>query len=179
MDGIFDEVAVRETGISMVSETLTDVFSYAQTYVRIHHCGEINAHHVLIGLVSVENEARHFLLEIGMNSTNVSTSSHDADTGSTRMHDSDEVNRLNRIAARFTEELGDRETNCIHMLLALLSIKETYAYEKIQYYCNDKAGITIDAFFRKIVDSCLTKPRLCVLHAATTLPRRCRKTNLP
>ena len=160
MYGIFDEVAVRETGIGMVSETLTDVFSYAQTYVRIHHCGEINAHHVLIGLVSVENEARHFLLEIGMNSTNVSTSSHDADTGSTRMHDSDEVNRLNRIAARFTEELGDRETNCIHMLLALLSIKETYAYEKIQYYCNDKAGITIDAFFRKIVDTLPNKAAL-------------------
>ena len=51
---------------NMQSETLQQVFEYAHMYLRGHKLTELKSEHVLIGLVGTDNEARHFLTEIGM-----------------------------------------------------------------------------------------------------------------
>ena len=148
----------RQTRESMQSDSLQRVFEYATTYVLEHKLQEVKSQHVLFGLLSEDNEARKFLSGIKMTMDSVARQPQYGNGGP--IYESLELREINSIAARFAEEMGDKEVNCIHELLALLVKPGTYAYHKIQYFCGNKVGITMTQFFRSIVDTLPNKDAL-------------------
>ena len=142
----------------MQSDSLQRVFEYATTYVLDHKLQEVKSQHVLFGLLSEENEARKFLTSIKMTMDTVARQPQYGNGGPIR--ESLELREINSVAARFAEEMGDKEVNCIHELLALLVKPGTYAYNKIQYFCGNKVGITMEQFFKRIVDTLPNKDAL-------------------
>ena len=135
---------------NMQSETLQQVFEYAHMYLRGHKLTELKSEHVLIGLVGTDNEARHFLTEIGMTTQNIDRRIF-GNGGPVR--ESTEVYEINQLAAKFAQETGEKDVTCIHELLALMIKTNTYAYGKILFFCKERAFIPMDKLFSRIVDT--------------------------
>ena len=110
----------------MQSESLQNVFMYAASFVRSHRQGEMASHHVLYALACVQNEASPFLAKF-----NLTPAKLEPKYGYLALKE--EISQLNRRAELFASKLEEKETNCIHMLLALLSMDGTYAYQKLIY----------------------------------------------
>ena len=144
----------------MQSESLQNVIGYAQNYLRKRGLTEIMCQDVLYGLVGVENEARHFLVDLGIKDPNHVARKQFGNGGNIK--ESNEAYEMNARAARLAAQMNDAEVNCIHVLLAMLSMPKTYAYEGLAWYANQK-GVTLDDFFRKIVASLPNKDALVQL----------------
>ena len=131
----------------MQSETLQNVFEFAAMFARNQRESQLASKHVLYGLARVDNEARPFLTDFGLTVNNLEPK--EKGRGGV-LQESSEIRQLNARAAVIAQELGESDTNCIHMLLALLSMPQTYAYDKIKYLLNNN-GKTPDDLFKAIV----------------------------
>ncbi len=90
----------------------------------------VSGQHVLYALASVENEASVFLRQFGITPTKLGK-------GTNNVSKKEEMFQLNSRAALIADELGERDCNGIHMLLALLSMKDSYAYGKLVYHLGE------------------------------------------
>lgn len=133
----------------MQSETLQNVFEYATIFARAQRYQYPEACHILYALAHEENEARRFLTDFKMTVKNLEPNQKRLGVVS---QVSDEVDRLNQCATKIAYVLGERDVNCIHMLLALLFVPETFAYDKIRYILGKDRYEPGDLFFA-IVDS--------------------------
>ncbi len=141
----------------MQNNTLQDVFEYANAYARTNGLTELKAVHILIGMLSVPNEAQVFLTELHMNSVNVDPK---IKGKGGRLYESQEIFELNAKAARIAQELGEENVNCVHALLAILCLPSSYAYEKIEFFANRYRNETPDDVFKRIVASLPNKYKL-------------------
>ena len=128
----------------MQSETLQNVFEYATMFARNQRYLQPEGCHILYALAHEENEAKHFLTEFNMTVNNLEPQQ--KGRAGVRQQ-SKEITLLNQHAARIAEMLGEKDVNCIHMLLALLSVPNTYAYNKIEYILAQRKYTPNDFFF--------------------------------
>ena len=141
----------------MQSESLQRVFDYAAIYARGNMLNELKSEHILLAMTAVENEARPFLTELGMDPSN--TDRKIKGKGG-KLYDSAEIFDLNAKAARIADELGEKDVTPIHALLAILCMPNSYAYGKIGFFASKHGGETQDDVFRRIVESLPNKQRL-------------------
>ena len=151
----------------MQSETLQNVFEFAAMFARNQRAPQLVSQHVLYGLARVDNEARPFLTEFGLTVNNLEPK--EKGRGGL-LQESTEIRQLNARAAVIAHELGDADTNCIHMLLALLSMPQTYAYDKIAYLLKHN-GKTPDDLFQAIVKTLNNADKLKNIGKAKAQPK--------
>ena len=114
----------------MYSDTFTQVLETARMYARARMDTQLETKHILRTLVHTNNEARPFLEQFGINAQNVEP----AERGrGGAFSDSQEVDDMRAKATLLALEMGEQDVNCIHMLLAILSMPTCYAYNKIDY----------------------------------------------
>lgn len=140
----------------MQTETLQDVFDFATVFAHNQYYKKPESRHILTGLAHVENEATHFLTDFGL--TEDILAPKEKAIGGVEQRPN-EIVQLNARAAFFAEQLGATDTDCVHMLLALLTISDTYAYKKIKWLLDEK-GKKIDDLFMTVVNSLPNKERL-------------------
>ena len=127
----------------MQSETLQNVYEFANMFARNLRIAELESQHVLYALSRVENEAQRFLTNFGLTEDKLEPRSKGRGG---LLRDSSEVDELNERAAKIAETLGEADTNCIHTLLAMLTMKGTYAYQKISYFLEERGTSPSDFF---------------------------------
>ncbi len=111
----------------MQSESLQNILLDAYKEARKQHFKTATAQHVLYQLAATDNETSQFFREFGLTPDKLK-----ADGQFPVLKD--EMDNLNKRAALIGAHFGATEVNCVHMLLAILSYKETYAYDKLKYY---------------------------------------------
>ena len=114
----------------MQTESLERVLRQAAITAK-NQGGNPTAQHVLYALACVDNEAKPFLDQFDLTPSKL-------ESRYIRPAKIDEVAELNRRATLIASQMEEREVNCIHMLLALLSMTGTYAYEKLEYHLGAK-----------------------------------------
>lgn len=143
----------------MQSETLQSVYEFAGMFARSKKIALLESQHVLFGLVNVDNEARKYLLEFGLTAQNLEPK--EKGRGGA-LHESEEIMQLNARATLIASQLNERDVNCIHTLIALLSMTKTYAYDKISYLLNEN-GKTPEQLFSRIVEDIPNREQLLTL----------------
>ena len=128
----------------MQSETLQNVYEFANMFARNLRLSQLEGQHVLYALSRVENEAQKYLTAFGLTEDKLAPRSKGRGG---MLENSPEIDELNERAATVAETLGEIDTNCIHTLLAMLTMKGTYAYQKISYLLNEIGKVPADLFF--------------------------------
>lgn len=134
----------------MQSEILQDVYAYAAMFARQQKFNKPQAQHILYSLAHVNNEAKKFLTAFGL--TEQSLYPREQGMGTITDSKVDQITVLNARAAEIAEKLGERDTNCTHMLLALLFTTDTYAYSKLVYQLN-RQGKSPEDLYKAIMQS--------------------------
>ncbi len=140
----------------MRTDTLQEVYNFAHMYARNNRVNCVQPAHVLFGLVNVENPAKDFLAQFGMTAQNLEprTSFH---TGA--IFDSRALQTLDARSARLALEMGTNEVDCIHTLLAILTMDGDYACDKIDFFLKN-IGKTRNDFFKYVVSQLPNKQKL-------------------
>lgn len=153
----------------MQTETLQKVLLRAGLYAKQQGCS-ISGQHVLYALAREENEASEYLRQFGLTPAKL-------EPRYKNFTQREEMFQLNSRAAVIANELGERDCNCIHMLLALLSMKDTYAYKKLEYQLGQNNTTTED-LFRAIVRDIPNSNKLQNI-GNKPLPRQPQQENQP
>lgn len=132
----------------MQSETLQSVYDHARDFARFKQVALLEPQHVLYALSKVDNEAKKYLSEFGLTERNLEPKEKGR---SSIVRESSEITALNSRAALIAEKLEERDVNCVHILVAMLSMKDTYAYDKIAYLLKEN-GRTVDELFVRIME---------------------------
>ncbi len=151
----------------MYTDRLQEVFEQAENYERTKRFGEIDSRHLLIGLLTVESSAQKYLQQIGINHTNTNFQSDRF--GFSTIYEGEEVKKLKIILDKVYRLLGDKQADCIHLLLAILFEKNCYAYTSLcarigQSKVSQLASAILsrhpnkDAFLRAVASEDLQKP---------------------
>ena len=140
----------------MQTETLQSVYEFAGLFARNKKVSLLEAQHVLYGLVNVENEAKKYLTEFGLTVQNLEPK--EKGRGGI-LHESAEIMKLNARAALIASQLGEKDVNCVHILVAILSMKNTYAFDKIAYLLGEN-GKTPEQLFSRIIDDIPNREKL-------------------
>ena len=133
----------------MQSEALQDVYEFAAMFARKKGATHLECRHVLYAMSVVDNEAKKFLADFGLNEQNLEPK---AKGRGGVLTDSPEITYLNATAATIAEAMGDDTLNCIHTLIAMLSMQNTYAYSKLEYLLGER-GSDINKFVNHIVSN--------------------------
>lgn len=133
----------------MQSETLQSVYEYAAMFARTKKAARLECQHVLYALSKVDNEAKRFLTDFGLNEQNLEPK---AKGRGGDLVDSREIMYLNTSAATIAEVMGDENLNCIHMLIAMLTMENTYAYNKLEFLLGER-GSDINKLLNHIVSN--------------------------
>ncbi len=118
----------------MQSDSLQQVMRFAERLARSQNCN-VGSHHILYALICVDNEAKHFLTEFGLNDDALRVGVHPVSR--------DELAELNANADLFAAKMKEGQTNCLHMLIAILVQENTYGYDKLVYRLGENGPETI------------------------------------
>ena len=140
----------------MRSETLQMAFNVAHMYARNSRANGIMAEHVLYGLAYVDNPAKDYLAAFGMTVQNLEPRASFQMGNPRNLH---EIDDLDRISEHIAKLLGQAETDCAHVLLAILSMPKCYAYDKIKFYM-ERMGKTTTDLFAYVADKLPNKDKL-------------------
>ena len=114
----------------MQTETLQMVLDNAYMYARQLRVPAFKAEHVLYQLSVVDSDAKKMLEEFGLTKDNLGL----IRTGrGGPLTDSKEVQELVARATFFSQSFGQKDVTCTHALLAILSMQDSYAYDKIRF----------------------------------------------
>ena len=114
----------------MQTETLQMVLDNAYMYARQLRAPAFKAEHVLYQLSVVDSDAKKMLEEFGLTKDNLGL----IRTGrGGPLTDSKEVQELVARATFFSQSFGQKDVTCTHALLAILSMQDSYAYDKIRF----------------------------------------------
>lgn len=132
----------------MYTEQLQKVIAYADQYAREKHFAVKDTKPYLVALVNVESPAQKYLEKFGI----TKSLSYPADCrGYGTMTVSKEVDEMFTVMATICNNFRDGDVDCVHMLLAILSLPNCYAYGTIQYNLNQRKLDPLN-MFRYIVD---------------------------
>lgn len=150
----------------MQTENLQTVFEKANLFARQLRVPTLKAEHVLFELANVPSSAQNILREFGLTSQNLEPKQ----TGrGGPVSDSGEISELNFRAVFFATKLEQKDVDCIHALLAILTMTESYAYEKIVWLLNQQ-GKTPQMMYERILQTLPNKENLTVFSKATDIP---------
>lgn len=140
----------------MQTEKLQTVFENAYMFAKQLRVPELKAEHVLYELSVVDSDAKRILEEFGLTSENLRL----IRTGrGGALVDNKEIRELNTRAGCFARVLGSNDVDCIHALLAILTMNNSYAYDKIVFLLRQR-GKTPQDLYERIVNSFPNKERL-------------------
>ena len=131
----------------MLSDKASAIFETALMFARQNLDGMLEAKHVLFALSNEDSDAKKYLNHFGLNSKNLEPKNKGRGGA---VHQSQEVSHLISTADIIARQLGAPEVDCVHLLIAILSIPKTYAYEKIAFLLGEK-GSSPEAFFDYIM----------------------------
>ena len=114
----------------MQSESLQEVMLNAKLHAMDKKHSKLEPHHVLYSLVFTQNEVQQLLLDYGLTAKKLDID--ERGRGGT-LTESPQYIAMEKIAVVVSTIVGDKEVNCKHILLAILSQKKSYAREKIWY----------------------------------------------
>lgn len=129
------------------SETLSNVIDFAECYARNKKSKRLMAHHILYALAEKENEAKKYLDMFNLSAQNLEP----REVREGIVQRPDEMDRTLFRAESFARCMKEKECNCIHMLLAILTDKESFAYDKL-YYLLPRSHKTCEDLFQAIVE---------------------------
>ena len=101
----------------MQSETLQDVYEFASMFARQKGASHLECRHVLYAMSVVDNEAKRFLTDFGLNEQNLEPK---AKGRGGVLTDSPEITYLNASAATIAEVMGDNDEK--HLRLQQIGI---------------------------------------------------------
>lgn len=127
----------------MLTNELQMVYKYAQMYAAELNAPEVKSEHVLYGLSVVDSEAKKVLNSFGLNQSNLRLTRSSAIE---KPAVSQEMRGLNERAATFARMTQNPNVECIHALLAILSMKPSYAYDKIDFFLQKQNKSPSDMF---------------------------------
>lgn len=140
----------------MQSENLQKVFENAYMFANQLRVSNLKAEHILFELANVDSEAKDILAEFGLTKKNLEP----RQTGmGGPISNSTEIQELNSRATYFAEQLGEKDVSCVHALLAILTMKDSYAYNKIEYLLQQQ-GHTTQQLYERIVQSLPNRDKL-------------------
>ena len=119
----------------LLTESLQDVFEVARDYAQKVCSPMIKAEHVLYGLSVVESDAKKILEEFGLTPDKLGIIKRGRGTPMTC---DTEIRELNERAYTIAQVLELKEVTCSVTLLALLTMKGSYAYDKIEYLLSER-----------------------------------------
>lgn len=150
----------------MQTENLQTVFEKANLFARQLRVPALKAEHVLFELANVPSSAQGVLKEFGLTSKNLEPKQ----TGrGGPVSDSGEIAELNFRSAFFAKKLGQKDVDCIHALLAILTMSESYAYEKIVWLLKQQ-GKTPQMMYERIVQLLPNRENLSAFSLTEELP---------
>ncbi len=155
----------------MQSKTLQDVYEFASMFARSKKASHLECQHVLYAMSVVDNEAKRFLNEFGLNELNLEPK---AKGSGGVLVDSPEITYLNSSAAAIADVIGDTCVNCIHVLIAMLSMEETYARSKLDFLLSER-GSDSNKFMNYVLANIPNGDRLikwCKTDGATQPPQQ-------
>ena len=121
----------------MQSKSLQDVYDFASMFARSKKASHLECRHVLYAMSVVDNEAKRFLNDFGLNEQNLEPK---AKGSGGPLLESPEITYLNASAAAIADGIGDESVNCTHVLLAMLSMDETYAWRKLDFLLSERGS---------------------------------------
>lgn len=130
------------------SKSLSDVYSFATMFAKCKdNCVDCSA--ILYAMTVTDNEVKPFLEQFGVNSKNTNPKiSGRRDEASLNK----ELAFLEDRATKLAQETGAGEVNCIHTLVALLTMKQNYACNKLDFILCGK-GHTLNQLFDCIISN--------------------------
>jgi len=134
----------------MQTETLQMVLDNAYMYARQLRVPAFKAEHVLYQLSVVDSDAKKMLEEFGLTKDNLGL----IRTGrGGPLTDSKEVQELVARATFFSQSFGQKDVTCTHALLAILSMQDSYAYDKIRFLLRQR-GKTPQEMYQRVLKTC-------------------------
>lgn len=129
----------------MQTEKMQMVFDNAYMFAKQLRAPELKAEHVLFELAVVDSDAKKVLEEFGLTKDNLCLirSGRGGPIVETR-----EISELNSRAGYFARVLGSRDVDCIHALLAILTMNKSYAYDKIVFLLRQRGKTPQDMYER-------------------------------
>lgn len=121
----------------MQSKPLQDVYEFARMFARTKKVSHLECCHVLYAMSVKENEAKRFLNDFGLTMQNLEPK---AKGNGGELLDSPEIIYLGTYAASIANGMGDDCVNCIHVLIAMLSMTETYAWRKLDFLLGERGS---------------------------------------
>lgn len=121
----------------MQSKSLQDVYDFASMFARSKKATHLECCHVLYAMSVVDNEAKRFLNDFGLNEQNLEPK---AKGSGGPLLESPEITYLNASAAAIADGIGDESVNCTHVLIAMLSMDETYAWRKLDFLLSERGS---------------------------------------
>lgn len=143
----------------MQSIKLQTVYENAYLFARQLRAPQLKAEHVLYELAVVDSEAKKILGEFGL-TKDVLEPKRMGRGGP--VSDSREIDELNSRAAFFAMQLGEKDVDCIHILLAILTMNNSYAYDKLEYHLKQRQTTT-QKMFERILQSLPNKEKIIEL----------------
>lgn len=140
----------------LLTESLQDVFEVARDYAQKVCSPMIKAEHVLYGLSVVESDAKKILEEFGLTPNKLGIIKRGRGTPMTC---DTEIRELNERAYTIAQVLELKEVTCSVTLLALLTMKGSYAYDKIEYLLSER-NKTPNELYARIVSGFPNREKL-------------------
>ena len=140
----------------LLTESLQDVFEVARDYAQKVCSPMIKAEHVLYGLSVVESDAKKILEEFGLTPDKLGIIKRGRGTPMTC---DTEIRELNERAYTIAQVLELKEVTCSVTLLALLTMKGSYAYDKIEYLLSER-NKTPNELYARIVSGFPSREKL-------------------
>ena len=140
----------------LLTESLQDVFEVARDYAQKVCSPMIKAEHVLYGLSVVESDAKKILEEFGLTPDKLGIIKRGRGTPMTC---DTEIRELNERAYTIAQVLELKEVTCSVTLLALLTMKGSYAYDKIEYLLSER-NKTPNELYARIVSGFPNREKL-------------------
>ena len=118
----------------MQTEMLQDVILNAKLYARDKRQPTLEPHHVLYALAITNNDAKPLLDEFGLSAENLESST--GHGNGTPVESGDYLDMM-KMANAIATIVGAQEIGCKHVLLAILSLKNSYAYGKVFFHLGE------------------------------------------
>ncbi len=121
----------------MQTEALQNVYEFAYMFARSKNVSRLECQHVLYAMSVVDNGAKHFLTEFGLNEQNLEPK---AKGRGGVLIESQEIVFLNNKASTIAQVMGYDCLDCVHVLITMLSMKNTYAYNKLLFLLGERGS---------------------------------------
>ncbi len=122
--------------VAMANSATQLIYQYAEQYARTQQFCEIDTRHYLVALAHVESSAQQCLLEFGIAKDNIHFATDGRGYGTLTY--SGEIDTMNNMCSAIIKILGVDQVEPMHILIAILSTKQSYAYRYLEYILDSR-----------------------------------------